>query len=91
MSSISEEASEEGRDPEDGIVGILLQDYGLLTKYVLSHMQTALKLKLPGNKDCERLDTGGSNGRWPHCKIPMNLGMNLPEMQYLNVSIKITT
>lgn len=86
MSSISEEASAEGSNQEDCIVGISLQDYGLLTKYVLSHIQTAFKLKLPGQKDCERLDSGGSNGRLQHCKIPINLGINLPEKRCLNVS-----
>lgn len=78
MTSIIEETSKAGRDPADAIVGITSSDYSLLTKYVLTHIQTALKLRLPGQKDCEAIDGNGSYGVWSQCKIPMNLGLQLP-------------
>jgi len=78
IEKIIEENSAVGVDTASQVVGIKAQDYCVLTKYVLTHIETSLKLMLPSQKECEEM-AKSCNFLWPHSKIPKNLGLRLPE------------
>jgi hypothetical protein len=78
ITSLSEEKSAIGLDVADHVVGIKDRDYHVLTKYILTHIETALKLMLPSQKECEGM-ARTFDFSWPHSKIPKSLGLKLPE------------
>jgi hypothetical protein len=77
LESLIDENSAIGVDTASQVVDIKAQNYCILTKYVLTHIETALQLVLPSQRECEDMARSG-DFLWPHSKIPKYLGLKLP-------------
>jgi hypothetical protein len=66
-------------DMAEPIVGIHSEDYCLLSKYVLTHIKTAIFLPLLDLNACESMLRSGNFQLWMHCKVPKDLGVEVNE------------
>ena len=58
------------------IVGVKDDDLKKLSKYVLKHIETVIRLPLPGYDECCRMSME-NRYFWSACKIPLNLGLDI--------------